>query len=328
MRRKRSRFRVGYGQIAFYGRSKPFTLIELLIVVAVIAILAALLFPALQGAKRKGLVAVCQSNMKQIGSMNQMYDLDCNGYVPMPGSQHRVEDLGRGQAGYHLANMTRNIACPYGEPRLYPSSFGWFYALGYLPAGSELGVLHCPDMPPFRNYGVSAVNRDQKDYQAISRLTKDLVRNDGLFTHPVWWPTWDCEPCLMSSYSHRGWRRSFREPSAGGLHQWARKTTQWSPNEAVAVDYEFYDSWNGFKYGAFYGSHRDGLNILFLDGSVVFGGKRINGFEPFVYVGMQYGLSYESAANLNGTGANSGRVGTAAWNDSQLDLWRYYEQSR
>ena len=61
-------------------RKSSFTLIELLVVIAIIAILAAMLLPALNGAREKARTTGCQNNLKSINTSIQSYVDDNKDY--------------------------------------------------------------------------------------------------------------------------------------------------------------------------------------------------------------------------------------------------------
>ena len=138
-------------------KHRTFTLIELLVVIAIIAILAAMLMPALQKAKEKSQSTFCANNLKQLVSVFQLYHDD---YKKTPCASYR----GLGSFYWHW------IPAVYLG---YTSSWQTFEADVWKNAkyrqASAWKSLRCPSDPTMQcnepgkakpNYGLNAVHHD------------------------------------------------------------------------------------------------------------------------------------------------------------------------
>jgi prepilin-type N-terminal cleavage/methylation domain-containing protein/prepilin-type processing-associated H-X9-DG protein len=105
-----------------------FTLIELLVVIAIIAILAALLLPALASAKLKAQQAVCMSNLKQLTLANFMYGNDYNGVLIQPNLGSDGEWITPFISYYSKA--TKLLICPTASTPAPPGTTPFFGPAG------------------------------------------------------------------------------------------------------------------------------------------------------------------------------------------------------
>lgn len=100
------------------NKHKQFTLIELLIVIAIISILAAVLFPALQRAKERGMTSACMNNEKSMGQILSVYMNVADGYFPVAsGGATWWSELRFLLPNYKFENNGKGSPCIVGSSR-------------------------------------------------------------------------------------------------------------------------------------------------------------------------------------------------------------------
>lgn len=125
--------------------SHGFTLVELLIVIAIIGVLAAMLLPVINSVRSRGLMTACTSNLRQVGTAMVSYSADRRNRGRMP--HEDKDDSVKGVAGY--------------------KNYCWFDAIDeYIGTGNLSRAKQCPAWSEYND----ADTIDKHTYKMNSRL--------------------------------------------------------------------------------------------------------------------------------------------------------------
>lgn len=204
--------------ISLYRREKcsRFTLIELLVVIAIIAILAAMLLPALQNARARSKDSSCKNNLKQLGSFFTMYTGDFDSWFPA--AWDNKTGKGCPELFYDLKYFKRNPTRAYLKSRGYGDS-----------------LMICPGNP------IPDEATYASDYAASIMLTASITKEgefgsyDGYTARFVKQANWNVGHVLLMEHTGSGFQfkhMMFKSPThVNSLIRWRHRPTMYNTNK-------------------------------------------------------------------------------------------------